>query len=752
MNRKKIFRKAAPLFFRNPKPEGGNREKPSKGPIKFGTFGGVFTPTLLTILGVIMYLRLGWVVGNAGLLGAWLIILVSFIITICTALSMSSITTNIRIGAGGAYTIISQALGLEVGGSLGIPRYVSQGLAVTMYIFGFREGWLTLFPDHPAFLIDMTVFFILFGIAYKSADLAIKTQYLILGVMFLSFVSIALAVYYNGMLYSTEEAVKWGTFGSGMGQDKTDFWIVFAVFFPAATGVMAGANMSGELKDPRKSIPSGTLWAIGVSLVIYLILAYWIARAATEEELLTNFNIIIEKSFFPPLVIAGVLGATFSSALASIVGSSRILYAMGDHRVLPQSEWLAFQDKTGQPRNAMLVTGIMVFLTMLLRDLNAVAPLVTMFFLITYAMLNVVVIIEQQLGLISFRPLFAVNKFIPWIGLVSSLLAMFIINPMISLLSWAVVFVMYGILSRQKLETQFEDVRSGLFTSFSEWAAKLTASDADRQERAWKPNLLVPVTEVATVQGSYSIIKDIAFPTGGAVLMGIGDGPEVVQLKNRLQQLSEAFKKDNLFSSMTMMRTDSFATGVNFGNQAMSGAFFRPNIVFLTMLEQESSVKDYPIIIKEAKELGVGVLLYMPHPKALLGQRQKINIWVRNRGPEWDINDGQRNPNLALLTAYKLKLNWGAEIRLITIINNVEETKKAKTFLQEFMDLSRLPIQETIVKHGEFYEELTNAPLADINIFGITPGVEMESFENISNRVNMTCLFVMDSGHENVFA
>ena len=129
---------------------------------KFGTFGGVFTPTLLTILGVIMYLRLGWVVGNAGLLGTWLIIIISFGITLCTALSMSAITTNIRIGAGGAYAIVSQALGLEVGGSLGIPRYVSQGLAVTMYIFGFREGWLGIFPDHNAFVVDLIVFITLF--------------------------------------------------------------------------------------------------------------------------------------------------------------------------------------------------------------------------------------------------------------------------------------------------------------------------------------------------------------------------------------------------------------------------------------------------------------------------------------------------------------------------------------------------------------------------------------------------------------
>ncbi len=313
---------------------------------KFGTFGGVFTPTLLTILGVIMYLRLGWVVGNAGLWGALAIIVISYGITITTALSMSAITTNIKLGAGGAYAIISQALGLEVGGSLGIPRYVSQGLAVTMYIFGFREGWLMIFPDHPAFLVDLIVFVILYGIAYKSADLAIKTQYIIMGIIFLSLLTIVIAATQGSMTIPTEEALVWGDFSGLEGSPNHRFWIVFAVFFLCFTGIMAGANMSGELEDPRKSIPAGTLWAIGISFVIYVLLAFWIGRSATEDELINNYYIIIEKSFFPPLVIAGVLGATFSSALASIIGSSRILFAMGQHRVLPKGKWLEFQDKT----------------------------------------------------------------------------------------------------------------------------------------------------------------------------------------------------------------------------------------------------------------------------------------------------------------------------------------------------------------------------------------------------------------------
>ena len=177
---------------------------------KFGTFGGVFTPTLLTILGVIMYLRLGWVVGNAGLLGAWLIIILSFIISLTTALSMSSITTNIKIGAGGAYAIISQSLGLEIGGSLGIPRYVSQGLAVTMYIFGFREGWLSIFPHHAAFLVDTIVFIVLFAIAYKSADFAIRTQYIIMAIIGASLAVIVLAGFNGSMQNSMADSLKWG--------------------------------------------------------------------------------------------------------------------------------------------------------------------------------------------------------------------------------------------------------------------------------------------------------------------------------------------------------------------------------------------------------------------------------------------------------------------------------------------------------------------------------------------------------------
>ncbi|NNK83001.1 MAG: Na-K-Cl cotransporter, partial [Flavobacteriaceae bacterium] len=569
---------------------------------KFGTFGGVFTPTLLTILGVIMYLRMGWVVGNAGLLGAWLIIIVSFLITLCTALSMSAITTNIRIGAGGAYAIISQALGLEVGGSLGIPRYISQGLAVAMYIFGFREGWLGIFPTHDPFLVDIAVFLFLFTIAYISANLAIKTQYVIMVVIILSLVSIVVAAYNGSMEIPTSEALSWGSFQGSSENDfsGSNFWIVFAVFFPAATGIMAGANMSGELKEPKRSIPVGTLWAIGVSFIIYMALAYWLARTATEEELLTNYNIIIDKAFNGPLIIAGILGATFSSALASIVGSSRILFAMGEHRVLPYSNFLSGQSANGQPRNAMIVTGVLIFATMLLRNINAIAPLVTLFFLVTYAMINIVVIIEQRLGLISYRPLFKVHKWIPWLGLISSVLAMFIINPTISWITIFIVFIVYWYLSKQNLETPFEDVRSGLFVSFAEWAAKHTWGMKSMQQRAWKPNLMVPVRDIVGAKGNFQFLRNIAKPKGSIKLLGIEPFCENSKLVKELDKLSETFVHKGVFSSWTVINTEEFAKGVNYGNQALKGAFFRPNIIFLNLQDHDDYENEIRPVIKES--------------------------------------------------------------------------------------------------------------------------------------------------------
>ena len=201
---------------------------------KFGTFGGVFTPNVLTILGVILFLRVGWVVGNAGLHQALAILLIANSITLLTSLSLSAIATNTKIGGGGAYFLISRSLGLELGGSIGVPLFLAQAISVAFYIIGFTESLQILVPDLDVRLTCTGVLIVLFIISWLGADLAIKMQYFILAVLVLSLVS-----FFLGSTPVADWSANWDA-RYELGQD---FWTVFAMFFPAVTGIVLGAAL-----------------------------------------------------------------------------------------------------------------------------------------------------------------------------------------------------------------------------------------------------------------------------------------------------------------------------------------------------------------------------------------------------------------------------------------------------------------------------------------------------------------------------
>ncbi|MCA9869289.1 MAG: Na-K-Cl cotransporter [Anaerolineae bacterium] len=720
---------------------------------KFGTFAGVFTPTLLTILGVIMFLREGWVVGNAGLLGAWAIIGVAVGITTLTGLSMSSMTTNIRIGAGGAFSIISQSLGLEIGGAIGIPLYLSQTLAVAMYIFGFRDGWMTIFPNHIPLVVDLVTFAALFAIAMVSAGLAFRIQFVIMAVLVLALGSVFATVFTGAMQY---QPTLIGSFPGSPenGFSGTSFWVVFAVFFPAATGIMAGANMSGELKNPRRSIPIGTMSAIALSSVIYVALAYWLARVATPEQLVSNYAIMIEKALIPALVLAGLLGATFSSGLSSLVGSPRVLQALALHDILPGSRQLAKQTTKGEPRTAMIVSGVIVVLALFLRNLNAIAPLITMFFLIAYGMINLVVFIEQSLGLVSFRPLLRIPRVLPLIGALGCVFAMFVIAPAFSLAAVALVVAFYIILLRRHLRAPFGDVRSGLFVALAEWAAKRVNDLPIAQERAWKPNVMVPVEDPADLRGTFQLIFDLAYPRGSLHVVGISRPGEEGRLQTRLPNLERAFREKDLYAKHTIIVGDDYGQGLLTSMQALSGVFFRPNAMFLAMpaegdIEREAALSK---AIAMARSRRLGVQLFADHPKARLGRRQAINVWVRDQGPDWQLSMHLGNLDLALLTAYMLRRNWTGEITLVTVVPDQQQADKAEVYLKNLAELARLPHAQVAIKQGSFNEVIVEEHPADLNIFGMPDQVDFEMMRNLVINTRSAALFVRDSGEENAMA
>jgi len=297
---------------------------------KFGAFAGVFTPSILTILGVIMYMRLGWVVGNAGLLGTIIIIIIAHVIAITTGLSVSSVATDKKIGAGGIYYVLSRSMGIPIGGSIGIALYVGTAFSIALYLIGFAEsfnGYFGFGMSVNDFRLTGTIALVSITVlALISTSVALKAQFFILAAIIISLVSI----FFGTTEFAPESVPLFSSEGA------VPLEVVFAIFFPAVTGFTAGIAMSGDLEDPKKSIPSGTLMAIGVGLIVYLSLAIYMAYTINPEVLKTDYNILMKMALFAPAVVAGIWGATLSSALGGILGGPRILQAMSIDKVTPK--------------------------------------------------------------------------------------------------------------------------------------------------------------------------------------------------------------------------------------------------------------------------------------------------------------------------------------------------------------------------------------------------------------------------------
>ncbi len=730
-----------------------NDAESNNGHKKFGTFQGVFTPTALTILGVIMYLREGWVVGNAGVGGAILIILLASGITFFTSLSMSSITTNIRIKAGGAFSIISQSLGLEAGGAIGIPLYLAQAFAVALYIFGFREGWLWVFPTHSALIIDLLAFGLIFGIAHISADFAFKIQYVVLAIIVGSLVSIGMA--FINQPVNTDIQI----FGSYKGSPEnnfsgSNFWLVFAVYFPAVTGIMAGANMSGDLENPRQSIPNGTLSAVILCTFIYIALAILLALIATPEELISNYNILIERAFWSPIVLAGLLGATFSSALSSLVGAPRIMYALAENNILIQNKALSKIDHKGEPKNSLYITSILVLLALLVRDLNAIAPILTMFFLITYAMINVVVLIEQGLSQVSFRPTFKVPIVVPLVGAIGCLFAMFIINATVSFIAVGLVMGGYILLMQKKFSSTQGDARSGLFNAMAEWSAKIVNKLPEAKERSWQPNMVVPAHHITDVVRSYKILFSLAKPKGSIKLIGFAEKGRKLTMDKRLEEVKTHFMEAGISCTQAVVEGQNFLTGMISSMQAMKATFFTPNSIFLSLTDDKSDDEEYQVLIENSQNLDYGVYLYVPYEKLGLGLEKTIDLWINSEELSELSEKKPKHLNLAILTSYLLQKNWNATLRINVLLKDTDDEEYYRNQVKNLKILARIPKSAKVnLWHGGLDEAIKAGQRGDINITYIkAEEVSMAEFRQKGQHLQASILYTLDSGIENAFA
>ncbi len=453
-----------------------------------GTFGGVFTPSILTILGIILFLRHGWVVGMSGLLGALAMIVIAHALAVITALSLAAIATNRQVRGGGDYYLISRSLGPEFGGALGLILFVAQSISVGFYCLGFGEAAAALLTDvawaRPATLALLAAG-ILFVIALVGSDLATRFQFIIMTIMAAALVSFVVGA--AGRADSETLLSNLAAPAEGL-----PFWVVFAIFFPAVTGFTQGVSMSGDLARPRESLPAGTFAAIGMSLVVYTGAAILFAAGASHQELTSDFEAFRRFSQWAPLFDAGVIAATLSSALASFLGAPRILQALAKDRIFP---WLnPFAIGAGgadNPRRAVLLTGSIVLVIFLLGDLNAIARIISMFFLVSYGLLNWATYVEAHGASPSFRPKF--RYFHTNLALLGSLLClgtMLAIDIWSGVIAVAVMAAIHQYLRNCDLSAEWADSRP----AYNYRKLKDTIHEIGRlpvSEWSWQPNLLI---------------------------------------------------------------------------------------------------------------------------------------------------------------------------------------------------------------------------------------------------------------------
>lgn len=305
----------------------------------FGTLP-VFLTAISTILGAVMFLRFGYAVGEVGFIGTLAIILIGHLVTIPTAMALAEIATNQKVEGGGEYFIISRSFGINIGAAIGIALYLSQAISVAFYVIAFAEAFEAIKPwvlntfgyeiyDNRLFSVPAMIALIAL-MTTKGADLGMKALYVVVTILFLS-----LVLFFFG---TTDYAQTFNTANLFSSTDSNrGFFYVFAIIFPAFTGMTAGVGLSGDLKDPKKSIPLGTLAATLIGMVIYIFIALKLAYSASPTDLVDDQLIMSKIALWGPIIPLGLAAATISSALGSFMVAPRTLQAIGGDKVFPQT-------------------------------------------------------------------------------------------------------------------------------------------------------------------------------------------------------------------------------------------------------------------------------------------------------------------------------------------------------------------------------------------------------------------------------
>lgn len=670
-----------------------------------------------------MYLRFGWVVGNVGLLGTLLIVTLSTAITFLTSLSIASVATNAPVKGGGAYYMISRSLGIEIGGAVGIPLYLAQAFSVSLYVIGFSESLVAIFPALDIRWVGMLTTLLLGTLALFSTQATIKVQYVILAVIGFSLLSLL----FGSPLENTKIEL-WGIPSA----EAAGFWQVFAIFFPAVTGIMTGVNMSGDLKDPARSIPKGTFLAVGVGYLIYMTLPVLLASRADAATLVEEPLIMQRIALWGGAILLGVWGATLSSATGSLLGAPRVLQALANDRVLPS--YLGFFGKgAGKekiPRAGTIFTIVITLLAVYFGNLNMIAPILSMFFLTTYAVLNITAGIERFLKNPSFRPKFKVHWAFSLLGALGCAAVMFLINALATFLAFVFIFLLFIWLKRRRMRANWGDIRSGMLLSLIRYA--LLRLDKRVHAKSWRPNILVlsgsPTKRWRLIDLANALTQENALFTVSTILPEASVPQEKV--RDYEKQIADFLHSRNVQALVRVIRAPNpFSGSIQLVNAYGLGSLV-PNTVLLGDTRESAHHEAYAQMIGHFHKSRRNILIVQDDENKGYGRKQVVDIW-------WGGLKG--NGSLMMILGHLLKnsLNWQqVQINIKMAVPSREAAEKAEENLSSLLSRMRIGFQyQILVSGGEDFWTILNRESAESDLVMMGLALPEENFEEYYGKL-----------------
>lgn len=729
---------------------------------KFGTFLGVFLPSTLTVLGLIMYLRFGWVLGNLGLPLTIFIVLLANVITFITGLSAAAIATNIKVGVGGVYYLISRSLGLETGGAIGIAFFISRTLSITFYAFGLAELSLLFWPvdawgQLPGYAIPFLTAFIIILITFasgKSADLVLKFQVPMLILVILSIIALTMGVFMNELRMPEFEAA-YRTVPEG------GLWIIFAVFFPGVTGFLAGIAMSGDLKTPGISIKKGTIYSVLTGTAVYILIPVLLsitsllpfdAMADESYGLRTWSDVAFLGGIF---IYPAACGAILSSAIGSVLSGPRVLQSLSIDGLAPK--FLSKLSKTGQPTVATWITGGIALAAVALGDLNTAAKFVTVLFLTLYVVINIVAAIENIVAEPSYRPSVNIPWYISFLGALGSLFVMYLISPFALVLAFLLEGGFYLYFKKKALEQQWGDVNVGLWMKIARFSL-LRMNRLNVKKRNWRPIILlfaknitdrIELVKLAAAFGQNRGILSIC------KLVFRADKPTRVVRKSMKEDMIREVNSFGLETFCEVNETESLNKGIMTVSKGHGIAGLKTNTTMFGWSDSARENENQLRVIRSLSQIGKNIIVanFNDHDNWKVSNHDRIDVW-------WAGADN--NGDLMLILSYMLTLNpeWqSARIYVREVIDHPNQHSSITDTLKRSLNEARIKADvEVIVKNGRSFPDIlfeysSNSDIVMLGLKTTEEGEEREHTKKIDqlSKAGKVCVFVQNNSLEETF-